>query len=185
MFKVGLMKFPDTRSCIEIVVTYHVEDHKVYIDSKSWNVYETSIPDEFIDIHSADPNFLCPHACMGGEKLCPYICPHMVFDSAKKACEHFNSINKKKITIQLIDAETNKLLRSIYKEQAKLIWNEDLKSFRNDFLNLVKKYGMDMEIVSETYGDDLSMDSILLKRSWNSLGETCSNDLIYILTSNE
>lgn len=183
MFKVGLMKFPDTRSCIEIVVTYHVEDHKVYIDSKSWNVYETSIPDEFIDIHSANPNFLCPHACMDGEKLCPYICPHMVFDSTKKACEHFNSINKKKITVQLIDAETNKLLRSIYKEQAKLKWDEDIKSFRNDFKELLKKYGMEMEITSEILDDEISIDAIQLKRNWNSLGESMSGDLIYLLSN--
>lgn len=183
MFKVGLMKFPDARSSIEIIISYRIVDHEVIIDSKLWNVYESSIPDEFIDIHNAHPDYVCPHVCMTNDRLCPYICPHKTFDSPKKACQYFNDTNNKRLTTQEIEAETSKMLHDIYREQAKLKWEDDVKAFRDEFKELTKKYGFDMEFVSEDYGDDFSMDAIRLKRNWNSLGESMSGDLIYLLSN--
>lgn len=183
MFKVGLMKFPDARSSIEIIISYRIVDHEVIIDSKLWNVYESSIPDEFIDIHNAHPDYVCPHVCMTNDRLCPYICPHKTFDSPKKACQYFNDTNNKRLTTQEIEAETSKMLHDIYREQAKLKWEDDVKAFRDEFNELTKKYGFDMEVVSEDYGDDFSMDAIRLKRNWNSLGESMSGDLIYLLSN--
>lgn len=183
MFKVGLMKFPDARSSIEIIISYRIVDHEVIIDSKLWNVYESSIPDEFIDIHNAHPDYVCPHVCMTNDRLCPYICPHKTFDSPKKACQYFNDTNNKRLTTQEIEAETSKMLHDIYREQAKLKWEDDVKVFRDEFKELTKKYGFDMEVVSEDYGDDFSMDAIRLKRNWNSLGESMSGDLIYLLSN--
>lgn len=183
MFKVGLMKFPDARSSIEIIISYRIVDHEVIIDSKLWNVYESSIPDEFIDIHNAHPDYVCPHVCMTNDRLCPYICPHKTFDSPKKACQYFNDTNNKRLTTQEIEAETSKMLHDIYREQAKLKWEDDVKAFRDEFKELTKKYGFDMEVVSEDYRDDFSMDAIRLKRNWNSLGESMSGDLIYLLSN--
>lgn len=183
MFKVGLMKFPDARSSIEIIISYRIVDHEVIIDSKLWNVYESSIPDEFIDIHNAHPDYVCPHVCMTNDRLCPYICPHKTFDSPKKACQYFNDTNNKRVTTQEIETETAKMLHDIYREQAKLKWEEDVKAFRNDFKELLKKYGMEMEITSEILDDEISIDAIQLKRNWNSLGESMSGDLIYLLSN--
>ena len=82
-----------------------------------------------------------------------------------------------------VEAEAHSIMHSIYREQAKLKWEDDVKAFRNEFKELTKKYGFDMEFVSEDYGDDFSMDAIRLKRNWNSLGESMSGDLIYLLSN--
>ena len=183
MFKIGLMKFNDTPACIEVVVSYHVENYEAIIDSVLWNVYKDSISKEFVDIHHAHPDYICPHVCMGNESLCPFICPHKTFDSAKKACDFFNSFNKRKLLVRDVQAEADKLMHSIYKEQASAKWEADIKSFRDEFKDLVKKYGMEMEVTSDDYGEEIVVDSIQLKRKWNSLGESMCKDLIYLLSN--
>lgn len=139
MFKVGLIKFADTPSCIEVIISYHVENYEVIIDSTIWNVYDDVIPDEVINNHGTQPDHLCPHVCMGGEKLCPYICSHKKFESAKDACKYFNSINKRKVLVQNVEAEAHSIMHSICREQAKLKWEDDVKAFRDEFKELTKK----------------------------------------------
>lgn len=166
-YKVGVMRFGQKPFCIEIIIVYHVINHNVIVDSRSWNVYENYLSSGSNNVHLN------------------YLCPHTGCNSMQEACNHLNSLaNQKLVTVQEIQEETEHLMFDIYHEQAKQVWNEDIAMFREDFKKLIKKYGMDMVVDSEDY-DDFSFTSIRLERKWNEQGNKLSRDLTDILASDE
>lgn len=164
-YKTGLMRFSGIKACIQIFISYHVENFEVIIDSQSWSVYEGWDYNEFTGTQPVGPYKFYTMACRAGERL--------------------NFLAKqKRVTTQMIHEETDRLLYGARCEQAKLKWAADKKAFKQDFMELLKKYGMNMKVDENEIGewDTYTLTTVELERKWNAEGDRMYDDLIEIIT---
>lgn len=165
LYKSGLMRFSGINACIQILIGYHVENFEVIIDSQSWSVYEGCKYDEFFGTQPVGDYKYYTMACRAGERI--------------------NFLAKKKVvTTARIHEETDRLLYGARHEQAKLKWKADKKAFRQDFMELVQKYGLTMNVDEREVGewDTYTLTTVELERKWNAEGDRMYDDLIEIIT---